>query len=113
MHVSRTLTVGEQWWILKFPALRLYEVWAAMVGEHDAIVSDAEVSTCRTTGLTLARSGNQVQTPDCGACAPGFEPFDPSYFNGSVSGVRSVTCNPVAIHMRLAERCCIPQNASC
>nr|QOL01286.1 putative extracellular protein TR9_087 [Trebouxia lynnae] len=57
----------------------------------DCVYDNTTAITSETTGLTLARSGNQVQTPDCGACAPGFEPFDPSYFNGSVSGVRYVT----------------------
>ena len=59
-----------------------------LVRRRDAFTSHNLMCTCRTTGLTLASSGNQIQTPECGACAPGFEPFNPSYFNGSVSGVR-------------------------
>ncbi|DBA84773.1 TPA: hypothetical protein ACH3X1_005812 [Trebouxia sp. C0004] len=61
----------------------------------DCVYDNTTAITSETTGLTLASSGNQIQTPECGACAPGFEPFDPSYFNGSVSGVRYVTLSNI------------------
>lgn len=79
----------------------MYAVYATLVGKCDASPSRNLMCICRTTGLTLASNGNQIQTPECGACAPGFEPFDPSYFNGSVSGVRSIPCTPVQTYMAL------------
>lgn len=41
------------------------------------------------SGRTLATGADGVAvTPDCGACAEGFSPFDASKFNGNASGMR-------------------------
>ncbi|KAL0017780.1 hypothetical protein WJX77_011291 [Trebouxia sp. C0004] len=49
-----------------------------------------------SVGLTLASTPTGLKTPGCGACAPGFNPFTPSQFNGSLSGVRYVTLPNIA-----------------
>eukprot|EP00884_Botryococcus_braunii_P002901 jgi/Botrbrau1/12611/Bobra.0169s0138.1 len=47
--------------------------------------------------LSLAKGASgQVLTPKCGACAPGFNPFDPSQFNGSLSGFRVLNLGSAA-----------------
>lgn len=61
----------------------------------DCVYSNTSAITDETEGLTLARTANGVQTPQCGACAPGFTPFDASYFNGSASGLRYVTLSNI------------------
>ena len=54
-----------------------------------ALTHPLAVCVCSDIGRTLAAGSNgQAETPDCGACAAGFSPFDASYFNGSASGMR-------------------------
>ncbi|KAL3150830.1 hypothetical protein ABBQ32_000588 [Trebouxia sp. C0010 RCD-2024] len=57
----------------------------------DCVYDNTTAITDESMGLTLASTGSTVQTPQCGACAPGFDPFDASAFNASLSGMRYVT----------------------
>jgi hypothetical protein len=55
---------------------------------NQAVVSTASVGSTPATGLQLAAVNGAVQTPQCGACAPGINGSDPSQFDATLAGFR-------------------------